>query len=140
MAKTRKVAKKGAEDTKVTNVTKDPSELLEYLQVPRQSPQQIKTRGVKTLVLNAVKTNDEMKAREGTYWDEKEVKEIIDEDVDVYVIPDKEKPNEKKLLARFRKNVIDHDLLKEAWLALYKTAAPSRNRGAAAGPIQLTSN
>jgi len=110
---------------------KDVNEMLPYLQVPSQPTESLHT---KAKVINAEPkmTDDQIKAREGTYFDEKGMT-IYDEDVDIY------DASTKKLLARFRKNVIPKDMLKLGWEAFYKTAAPSRNRGAAAGPIQLKS-
>jgi hypothetical protein len=110
--------------------------MIPYVQIPKQAQKPIKTSGVRKVTVKPVLTNDEIKAREGTYFDEKEIKQIFDEDIDVYA----EEDGKETLLARFRKNVFDHDLLEEAWKAYYRTAAPSRNRGAAAGPIQLKSN
>ena len=80
-------------------------------------------------------TNDEIKAREGTYFTEKDADTIIDYDCDVYGLD--AETGEKKLLARFRKNVIDKDIIRQGWEAFYTTAAASRNRGAAAGPIDV---
>ena len=44
-----------------------------------------------------------------------------------------------KLLLKFRKNVFPKELTQLAWDAFHKTAAASRNRGAAAGPIDTKS-
>ncbi len=88
-------------------------------------------------MVKAVMTNDQIKAREGTYFDEKEIDKIFDEDVDVYRIdPDS---GEKKLLLKFRKNVFTDNDIRIGWEGFYQTAAASRNRGAAAGPIDLKS-
>ena len=119
-----------------TIINRNTEEMLPYVQIPKTPVKPIRTSNVKEVIVKPVLTNDEIKAREGTYFDEKEVKQIFDEDVDVYGEID----GNKKLLARFRKNVFDHELLEDAWKAYYRTAAPSRNRGAAAGPIQLKSN
>lgn len=83
-------------------------------------------------------TNDKIKAREGTYFDEKDIKTLITTDADVYV-EDPDNPGKEKLLLKFRKSVFPKDLTDLAWRAFHKTAAPSRNRGAAAGPIDLKS-
>ena len=110
-------------------------EIYEGLQIPTTAAKEVKTK-VREIVLEPVMTPDEIKAREGTYFTDKEVKEIFDEDVDVYGKID----GTKKLLARFRKHVLPNDLVKTGWEAYYQTAAASRNRGAAAGPIQRNSN
>ena len=66
---------------------------------------------------------------------------IYDVDVDVYGIahPDdvaNGKPK-RKLLAKFRKGVFSADQVQVGWDAFRLLAIPSRNRGAAAGPIDL---
>ncbi len=134
--KTRKVhsEKKGADEK--TAILRDPTQMIPYVNFPKEKHGSVKTSGVKSITVKPVRTDDQMKAREGTYWNEKEIETIYDEDIDVYVEDDKEG---KRLLARFRKNVIPHDMLENAWISFYKTAAPSRNRGAAAGPIDLKS-
>ncbi len=110
----------------------DPS-IYDGLQIPKT------TRPVKQKVLEVIVepklTDAQIKAREGEYFTEKDADKIYDEDVDVYTVDPETK--EKTLLARFRKSVIPHDLIKLGWEAFYATAAPSRNRGAAAGPINI---
>lgn len=113
-------------------------DIFQGVQFPTAPVREPKTTGIKTLVLEAKMTNDQMKAREGTYFSEKDVDEIISEDADVYV-KDESAPGGKKLLLRLRKNVIPRDLLEIGWKNFYNAAAASRNRGAAAGPIDLKS-
>ena len=127
--------------TKNESYTRNVQEMLPFLQVPKEQTQIIKNK-VKEIIVKPVLTNDEIKAREGTYIDETNMK-IYDEDVDIYCEEQgqgqEQGQDSKKLLARFRKNVISKELLELGWEAFYNTAAPSRNRGAAAGPIQLKS-
>jgi hypothetical protein len=105
------------------------------VQIPDAPTKPVK-KEVKEVVLKAVMTNDEMTGREGTYFKITEVDKVYDEDIDIYRLdPDTGK---KMLLAKFRKNVIPKELIKRGWEAFYQTAAPSRNRGAAAGPIRAT--
>ena len=111
-------------------------EIYEGLQIPSTPAKAVKSK-VKTLVLKPAMTNDQIKAREGSYFTEKDADIILDEDADVYGL---DEGGEKKLLARFRKHVIPNELIKQGWEAYYQTAAASRNRGAAAGPIDLKSN
>jgi hypothetical protein len=111
-------------------------EIYEGLQIASGEADEAKLK-VREIVLKPKMTNDEIKAREGTYFTDKEIDKILDEDVDVYGIDDE---GEKKLLARFRKHVLPNDLVKTGWEAYYQTAAASRNRGAAAGPIKPESN
>lgn len=107
-------------------------EIYVGLQVKAGEP---KTK-VRTVIVEPKMTNDEVKAREGTYFTDKEADEIFDENVDVYA----KEGGEKKLLARFRKHLLPSDLVRTGWEAYYQTAAASRNRGAAAGPIKPDSN
>lgn len=110
-------------------------EIYEGLQIAKGEAGEAKLK-VRELVLKPKMTNDEIKAREGTYFTDKEIDKILDEDVDVYGMDG----DEKKLLARFRKHVLPNDLVTTGWEAYYQTAAASRNRGAAAGPIKADSN
>jgi hypothetical protein len=113
-------------------------ELFQGLQIPKQPARSPKTSGVKQVVLEAKLTDDQLKAREGTYFSEKDADKIFNEDVDVYA-KDPEAPGGKRLLARLRKNVIPHDIIELAWKNFYNASSASRNRGAAAGPIDLKS-
>jgi hypothetical protein len=112
-------------------------EIYEGLQIAKGAAKEAKLK-VREVILEPKMTDDEIKAREGTYFEQKEVDEIFDEDIDVY--GKDSSTGEKKLLARFRKHVLPNDLVKTGWEAYYQTAAASRNRGAAAGPIKTTSN
>jgi hypothetical protein len=113
-------------------------ELFDGLQLPKEPAKPPKTTGVKEVILEEKMTNDEIKAREGTYFSEKDADTIYDEDIDVYG-KDPEAPGGKKLLFKLRKNVIPHDLVKLGWKSFYNAAGASRNRGAAAGPIDVKS-
>jgi hypothetical protein len=95
-------------------------------------------RTIKEYHLKPIMTDEEIKKREGTYFDENDIKILVTEDADVY-IPDSANPGKEKILLKFRKNVFPENLTKLAWDAFHKTAAASRNRGAAAGPIDLKS-
>jgi len=112
-------------------------EIYEGLQIPTTPAKKV-SLAVRQVTLEPQMTDDEIKAREGTHFTEKDVDKIFDEDVDVYGIDPS--TGKKNLLARFRKHVIPNELIKIGWEAYYQTAATSRNRGAAAGPIQRDSN
>jgi hypothetical protein len=112
-------------------------DLFNGLQMPKEPAREPKVKA-KEIVLKQKMTDDQIKAREGTYFSEKDVDEIIDEDADVYA-EDPDAPGGKKLLFKLRKNVIPHDVIKLAWKNFYKSANASRNRGAAAGPIDVKS-
>ena len=104
--------------------------LLEGLQIPKESTKDIK-KSVRKVHVKPLYTDEELDKKEGMYLTEKDAKEIFDQDVDVY--------DGDKVVAKFRKNVIPKDIIQKGWEAFYETAATSRNRGAAAGPIQLKS-
>jgi len=109
--------------------------MLPFVQIPKEEAVKPKTTGVRVVKVKPLMTDQEIKAKEGTYFTEKGM-QVFSEDVDVYRIDEK---GEEHLLLRLRKNVIPRDMLELGWEAFYKTAAPSRNRGAAAGPINLDS-
>ena len=111
-------------------------DLFEGVQFPKNATKPIK-KEVKKVIVKAKLSNEEMEAKEGVYCTEKDADTIYNEDVDVYVIDDSS--GKEELLAKFRKNVIPKDIIENGWDAFYETAAASRNRGAAAGPIQLKS-
>jgi hypothetical protein len=113
-------------------------DIFNGLQLPKEPAREPKVNGVKQVILEPKLTDDQIKAREGTYFSEKDADEIFDDDVDLYA-KDPDAPDGKRLLARLRKNVIPHDLVKLAWKSFYNSAGASRNRGAAAGPIDPTS-
>jgi len=111
-----------------------PPEIYEGLKIPSGPTHAVK-KEVKEMVVKAKMTNDEIKGREGTYFTEKEVDTILDHDVDLYRLDPE--TGEKKLLAKFRKHVFTPEEIRMGWEGFYETAATSRNRGAAAGPIDL---
>jgi hypothetical protein len=106
------------------------------VQLPQESTRNLK-KDVKKVVVVANKTDKEMSEMMGKYFDEDKSYTFFDEDVDVYGKETEDAP--EKLLAKLRKNVLDKELIKLGWESFYITAAPSRNRGAAAGPIDLKS-
>ena len=110
----------------------DKEDLFEGLQIPKEPTKSIKLN-VKKVVVDAKLSNEEIQAMEGKYGTEKDAHTIFDEDVDVYRI--NHTTGKEELLAKFRKNVIPRDIIEIGWDAFYETAATSRNRGAAAGPI-----
>jgi hypothetical protein len=86
----------------------------------------------KEVIVKKAMTDEEIADKEGKYFDDTDIK-IYDEDVDVYT----EEEGVKKLLGKLRKKVIDPEIIKTGWEGFWITAAPSRNRGAAAGPIDV---
>jgi len=110
------------------SLDKFPEDIYKGLALPKKA-NPIRAK-VKEVIVQAKLTNEEIEAREGTYFDEKGFT-IFDEDVDIYAMID----GKKKLLAKLRKEVIDPETIKLGWEAFWIAAGPSRNRGSAAGPI-----
>ena len=93
---------------------------------------------VEEVEVKATMSDAEFKKHEGEWFTAKGL-QIFDRDVDVYAIshPDDVaagKP-ERKLLAKLRKRAIPKETVQIGWDAFRLLAIPSRNRGAAAGPI-----
>ena len=113
-------------------LNKFPEDIYLGLHIPKNSKPLKKS--VKEVIVKPAMTDEEIEAKEGKYFDENDVDKIFKEDVDVYTV---DKDGNKKLLAKLRKQVIDPDTVKIGWEGFWITAGPSRNRGAAAGPIDL---
>ena len=92
----------------------------------------LKKKAKEVLVKKAM-TDEEIADKEGKYFDETGIT-IYDEDIDVYT---EDEQGNKKLLGKLRKKVIDPAIIKTGWEGFWITAAASRNRGAAAGPIDV---
>jgi hypothetical protein len=95
---------------------------------------------VKEIEVKAVASDADFAKNEGKFFDAADMR-IFNEDVDVYAIshPDDVaagKPK-RKLLLKLRKGVFKPAEIQAGWDAFRLLAIPSRNRGAAAGPINL---
>jgi len=91
----------------------------------------------KILIVKKEFTDKEISKREGTWFEENDIKHpIINSNTDVYRIDEN---GEKKLLLKFRKNCISDKLTKLGWESYKDLAKPSRGRGASAGPINTDS-
>lgn len=93
---------------------------------------------VRVYVLPKKMSDEDIAKREGTFFEKRGMR-IIDHNADVYV-EDETVKGGKRLLAKFRKGAFSAALTELAWDAFHKTAASSRNRGAAAGPLDLSGN
>jgi hypothetical protein len=98
---------------------------------------------VKTLFVKNLYTDKQIKEMEGKWITEDDIKfPIIKDDTDVYYkYIDKSNNIEStgwKLLLKFRKNVIDNDLIDIGWKSYKDLAKASRGRGASAGPINVS--
>jgi hypothetical protein len=96
---------------------------------------------VREVEVHAIASDAEFSAQEGKFFDVGPKTKIFDEDVDVYAInTDADvaagKPK-RKLLAKFRKAILPKPIVQQGWDAFRLLAIPSRNRGAAAGPVDL---
>ena len=90
---------------------------------------------VKKIVVKPILSKDDFaKKYEGTWFDEKAVKTVVDYDADIYRL---EEDGKEYLLAKFRKKVIPKETVQLGWDAFRLASNPSRNRGAAAGPIDM---
>ena len=94
---------------------------------------------VKLLIVKPILTKEEIKEKEGDYFDEYHYtkhNKVITNDTDVYGL---EEDGTKKLLLKFRKNVIPQSVCSNAYTALEKHARhKNSNRGAAAGKLSLS--
>ena len=106
------------------------------VQIPKEATRPLK-KDAKKVVVVAKMTDKEMAAKEGTYFHDDKSFTIYDEDVDIYAKETED--GEERLIGKLRKNVLNKDLVELGWDNFYITAAPSRNRGAAAGPINTKS-
>ena len=90
---------------------------------------------VKKIVVKPIMSKDDFATKyEGTWFDEKAVKTVVDYDADIYRL---EEDGKEYLLAKFRKKVIPKETVQLGWDAFRLASNPSRNRGAAAGPIDM---
>jgi len=93
---------------------------------------------VKKLVVSKIMSDEEIASREGTWFDEKDIKlPIINSDADVYRLDDE---GNEILLLKFRKRVISDKLIQTGWDSYKDLAKASRGRGASAGPINPDSD
>jgi hypothetical protein len=96
---------------------------------------------VREIEVHARESEADFAKNEGKFFEVQKDTMIFDEDVDVYAIQTDEdvaagKPR-RKLLAKFRKAVFSPEVVQVGWDSFRLLAIPSRNRGAAAGPIDL---
>lgn len=89
---------------------------------------------VKKIVVKATETDEEFSKNEGTWFEEDAVDTIVREDADVYGV---EPDGKEHLIGKFRKGVLSKDQVQHGWDGFRLLAIPSRNRAAAAGPIDL---
>ena len=87
-------------------------------------------QNIQTIYVSKLLTDKKMEKKEGCYFPKKHYKNIIKTDTDVYCIDG----DNKKLLLKFRKNVIPQKECVKMYNSVYKIAQKkNRNRGAASG-------
>jgi hypothetical protein len=95
---------------------------------------------VRVVEVKAKESDANFAKNEGKFFDAADM-EIFDEDVDIYGISHEDDvaagAPKRKLIAKFRKGAFNKDQVQVGWDAFRLLAIPSRNRGAAAGPIDL---
>ena len=90
----------------------------------------------KTLIVEKLYSDDEIKSKEGHWFEESDIKyPIVSSNTDVYRIDEE---GNKHLLLKFRKNCIPDKLIQVGWDSYKDLAKASRGRGASAGPIDTT--
>lgn len=91
----------------------------------------------KVLIVKKLYSDDEIKDKEGQWFEESHIKyPIVSSNTDVYRLDDE---GNRHLLLKFRKNVIPDKLIKIGWDSYKDLAKASRGRGASAGPIDVNS-
>ena len=91
----------------------------------------------RVLVVEKLYSDDEIKLKEGQWFEESDIKyPIVSSNTDVYRLDDE---GNRHLLLKFRKNVIPDKLIELGWDSYKDLAKASRGRGASAGPIDVNS-
>jgi hypothetical protein len=91
----------------------------------------------KVLTVKKLYSDEEIKAKEGHWFEESDIKyPIVNSNTDVYRLDDE---GNKHLLLKFRKNVIPDKYIQLGWNSYKDLAKASRGRGASAGHIDTTS-
>jgi len=95
----------------------------------------VKSDKIKVIEVKPVITDGELEKKEGSYYPVSHYKNIMKSNCDVYGILE---DGTKKLLLKFRKNVLPNNICKTAYLALEQHAQHKNyNRGAASGTLNL---
>jgi len=91
----------------------------------------------KVLIVKKIYSDEEIKSKEGSWFDESDIKyPIVNSNTDVYRLDDE---GNRHLLLKFRKNCIPDKYLELAWNSYKDLAKASRGRGASAGHIDTNS-
>jgi len=91
----------------------------------------------RVLIVKKLYSDEEIRAKEGHWFDENDIKyPIVNSNTDVYRLDDE---GNKHLLLKFRKNCIPDKLIQLGWNSYKDLAKASRGRGASAGLIDTNS-
>jgi hypothetical protein len=94
---------------------------------------------VRVIEVEARESDADFAKNEGKFFDVADDFIVVNEDADIYGLshPDDVAAGapKRKLIAKFRKGVFPKEVIQVGWDAFRLLAIPSRNRGAAAGPI-----
>lgn len=91
----------------------------------------------RVLIVKKIYSDDEIKSKEGHWFDENDIKyPIVNSNTDVYRLDDE---GNRHLLLKFRKNVIPDKYIQLGWNSYKDLAKASRGRGASAGIIDTNS-
>ena len=91
----------------------------------------------KVLIVKKLYSDEEIKSKEGHWFDENDIKyPIVNSNTDVYRLDDE---GNRHLLLKFRKNVIPDKYIQLGWNSYKDLAKASRGRGASAGIIDTNS-
>ena len=91
----------------------------------------------KVLIVKKIYPDEEIKEKEGHWFDESDIKyPIVNRNTDVYRLDDE---GNRHLLLKFRKNIIPDKYIQLGWNSYKDLAKASRGRGASAGHIDTTS-
>ena len=91
----------------------------------------------KVLIVKKLYSDDEIKLKEGHWFEENDIKyPIVNSNTDVYRLDDE---GNRHLLLKFRKNVIPDKYIQLGWDSYKDLAKASRGRGASAGIIDTNS-
>jgi hypothetical protein len=94
-----------------------------------------KTGNIETICVREIMTAESAESLKGSYQTDDFCDMIFTSSVDIYIIND---DGTKRLLAKFRKNIIPAETVQIGWDNFHKLAKQSLMRGAAAGPIDIS--
>ena len=117
-------------------VKKTQKNMRSKVKLGKHTKKRVRNSRVRVIETSKIMTDKDISDKEGEYFPESHYNIVVKEDADVYGIDD---DGSKKLLLRFRKNVIPKELCKLGMENLKKAAMKKHdNRGAAAGFLDMS--